>query len=364
MLQKALLLALLMIAPKVHAQGGIGSSGGGDIVISRDGKVHLVDLIDSEHDQNQFLDERDARDWLYRDFKNGVSNYVLKSKPEHLDLAKGVLEKNQSRFPIFQFVLQQSMQSLSIAETDAYLKPLAPLMIEKLVIQSLSERTAANKQVVAALFDFNVLLVNRIVFEKLSPRDQSALIVHEALRNLNYFLDKKDVLSTHDIESIVRMIFLNESNPEMERKLAQLKAADFKLDLDSILKSGAANPLVSYDALLMKQFQLWGPTQKYSLNQTSFFALESSFSKVVANVLWHVGKVTVKGQFNVFSYDINCDQFPKHRKSGREAYFLINLDQEYQVDACMLANSFTRIIQPTEASQANPRAFYLSVFYK
>jgi hypothetical protein len=337
MMKFLFIFCALVTTSLCYAQGGIGSSGGGDIVMNRQGQAFLVDLLDSSFSDHEFLLEQDAKIILYGDSLE--SKLILKSMPEAADVAVRHLEQYAEKFPIFRFIIEKSIHSLSVARTDAYFSQNQSLSFEK-ISDTFSSRVRKEYQVLAAVFEFNVVLMNDRILSRMSPRDQEALFVHEVIRNLNYFLGSSDRLTTDEIEKTVRVLFLNESHPALELKLSGLKYDPPSLgDIDPVGKVGQTNQGTRWaDASMTQEFQKLSPERKLALTANSILQLKSRFSKIIASPVWRDSRVIIEGKFNVFTHELDCTN---QTYSGSEVISL-KKNRRYTLNGCQVSTGYSR----------------------
>jgi len=328
------------------AQGGVGTSGGGDVILTRNGKAMLVDLLPNQAIADSAMTVGEAKAFLY---PSSMGRIVLDSAPDFIEQGLSVLA-NYVDIPAIRFLVEHSSKSLSAALTDAYFEPNALQLMRDLSGSTLSNRVSADRQTPVAVFEFNTLLLNLRLINRMSKRDIQALAVHELLRNLNFFLSADSVLTTDEIEALVRFFFLKEPCPQVLEKLkriqiknvgsgsAVLGSVDSLIDQYAAVKKKGYAPHMTLreviqqkemeHALLMQIFQQASPDHAIA---PSRYLFDDAFSKIIADPSWKQALVTIHGRFNVMTHEIKC----KSRRRPRFQMLSFSSTRRTRVNACL-----------------------------
>ena len=210
----------LFVSSFAYAQhdGPIGSSGGGSILITKDKKAHLIDLITPETSVAETLNSAEIIKLLYDSY---TPNTIGTLKNLRINNAK----KNALQLieELNQRVDHQNLQILKkisthysiIIGTDAFLESKYP------------EATfhKNGNEILAAYFDYGVILINLPISSIMSDRDLTGLILHEMLRQQNYIIGTKNQLSTKQIQKMVRAI-LEKDDPTIKKILSDTENAE------------------------------------------------------------------------------------------------------------------------------------------
>jgi hypothetical protein len=223
-----LLLIMLLSFPafwsSIDAQAqGSGSTGGGDVVVNFQGQALLVDLLTHQESFLLTADQIKSRYFAQAPW----SAYVVKAAPaDILKCALNTFDHASRRYPIFK-PLQKLSNNLDVGLTEAFFEADQLLMLDAVPGKTLSSQVDQAYQVPVAIFEYQTLILNERLFQRMDAQNQCALMTHELLRLLNFYLDESDVLNTDEIEATVRMLVLHESlNPELEKKLKNLKLGE------------------------------------------------------------------------------------------------------------------------------------------
>lgn len=193
------------------------------MVVDAQGRAHLIDLLDES-----FPLLLTAKQVKERYFANDPwSVYVIRSAPSDiLSCALAKLETASSRFPVFRQIPKLA-KNLDVGLTEAYFEADRLLMLDALQGNTLSSNVKRAYQVPVAIFEYQTLILNERLYNRMNAQDQCALMTHELLRLLNFYLDEYDTLNTDQIEATVRFLFLDQPMVRrLEKKLSRLKLGD------------------------------------------------------------------------------------------------------------------------------------------
>ncbi len=196
-----MILFILFASSFAQAQhdGPIGSSGGGSIVITKDKKAHLIDLVTSDIPKSETLNLSEVKVTLYESYPAKIIGTLNNSR---INIAKNkalqLIEELNQRIDHknLQILKKISTHYSIIIGTDAFLESKYP---EATFHQN-------GNEILAAYFDYGVILINLPISSMMSDQDLTGLILHEILRQQNYIIGTKNQLSTKEIQKMVRAI--------------------------------------------------------------------------------------------------------------------------------------------------------------
>jgi len=316
----ALLAFFLFLTPllvsNAHAQGS-GSTGGGDTVVDQQGQAHLVDLFDGDLASLQSRTEIRERYFAV----DPQSSFVVRSAfPElsgsdsALSCAVSMIRKRKDDFPVFRSLLQV-VPNFEIGFSEAYFEPNQLLMLSAIPGSTLSNRVAEDRQVPVAIFEYQTLILNQRLFERMNPVHQCGLMVHELMRLMNFYLRDFDTLPTDEIEAVVRNLFLNEPiEPWMVRHLKRISFAanhthTFMLDAIAERNAFLDQPhdaqakLAFFEAKSMQKAQQQAPEMKEPAPNLLFLRL-SPFSAAIQSSEWRTSGGVIPEKLNVLTHEI------------------------------------------------------------
>jgi len=335
------LLSTPLFGLDVHAQGS-GSTGGGDAVVDESGQAYLVDLFNGNLAHLQSRAEVRRRYFATEPLSSFVvrSAFPSFSRPDSaLSCAVSMIQKRKEDFRAFQSLLQV-VPNLEIGFSEAYFEPNQLLMLSAIPGSTLSQRVPEDRQLPTAVFEYQTLILNQRLFERMNPAHQCGLMVHELMRLMNFYLRDFDTLTTDEIEAVVRNLFLNEPmEPWMERHLKRIRfaaehtqtfAIDGMAERNAILNQPTSAPswadleapldqqillrferrrrnaqakLALLEAKSMQKFQQQTPGFKASAPDVSYLRL-SPFSTAIHGSEWRKNGGVVRGTMNVLTHEI------------------------------------------------------------
>ena len=279
---------------------GAGSSGGGDVVVTRSGSALLVDLLTtSDLDSESFLNEAKVRKKIFE--RHPWSNYLLRPAFSLIPSGVEVLTQFETEFPILKDLIIRA-KNLDIAFSEAYFTPDQLQMLSDLPGITTSERVARDLQVPVAVFEYQTVLLNERLYLRMSERDQKALLVHELLRLLNFYMDDAQALSTAEIEKLNRYFFLNERDESVliKFKALTMRTVSVPAALSYAFPKDRKVPEVTLHAELMRSIQQAAPQIKFT---APMMAGQGDFAQMVRSSLWR-RNVQYDGKLNVLTHEI------------------------------------------------------------
>lgn len=212
-----LAIALTLSARPSIAGEGTGSSGGGSVTFLKSGEPKLIDLLSSEEVSAELMDAGEA-ERIYHSlhphylkhiayYHNGGAfdvehrNYSLETARKcALSKIKPTLSHEESRF------LDQAISPVVYDFQTELPRPRETGYFSLPPIESISPTVAENAQFSVARYNASEMDLDGKLFAQMSAESQCALIVHESVRNINYYGDLYTKLDIKEIEEYTRFI--------------------------------------------------------------------------------------------------------------------------------------------------------------
>lgn len=196
---------LTLIPVSLFAKMGTESGGGGQGLISEDGRVQLVDLLTVEELSQKLMspNKRDDIFWRKDRYVKRIGQFI----PDFFNCATDRFQQHETQLPILKS-LRTHLKSVKALGVEFKFISIDENQIDynfKLpYVANYSNRIRQEDQNPIAVFTNGRLWVSNRLYKNMPKEHQCGLAIHEALRLLNFSSELEESLTTDEIEVATR----------------------------------------------------------------------------------------------------------------------------------------------------------------